>query len=205
MHNLHGALISFTFRDIQPVALYSLLNKCEAVLSEKFMKSIILSAILSLALATGAFATTQDFSGTGIDGQPCSIKINRDGKKIHSIELEGATETFELLSENGDDYGPTTEIDENGATKMLELLQANNQMFSYMTISKMLFRKGEVIHFNTNDVPQTNENSNSNWFNMIFAMDLHYDKEGNIKEVKAKSKMKTILVFTLASRLFTCR
>jgi len=169
------------------------------------MKSLIPSAILSLALATGVFATTQDFNGTGIDGQPCSVKINREGNQIQSIELEGATETFELLSENGSDYGSSTEIDENGASKMLELLQANNQMFAYMTVSSMLFRKGEVINFNSNNVPRTNENSSSGWFNMTFSMDLNYDKAGNIKEVKAKSKMKTALVFTLASQLFTCK
>jgi len=169
------------------------------------MKKLVPTTLLGLALATGAFATSQEFSGTGIDGQPCQVKVDRDGTTIKSIELTGATKTFEILSENGSEYGPSTEIDANGAVKMLDLLHDNPHMFSYMKVTKMFLQKGEVVNFNTNDVPRLNEDDNSGWFNMTFSMNLYYDKEGRIKEVKANSKMKTAAIFTLASQRFTCK
>ncbi|OFZ45734.1 MAG: hypothetical protein A2381_14895 [Bdellovibrionales bacterium RIFOXYB1_FULL_37_110] len=169
------------------------------------MKNIFTTTLLSLIFATCAFATTQEFNGTGMDNNPCTVKVIRNGEQIQSIELTGAAETFEILSENGDHYGPVTEIDNDGARKMLELFHNNNQMFSYMKVSTMIFEKGEVISFNLNDMPETDDNSDISWLNMKFSMNLYYDKKGNIKQVKAQSKMKTGIIFTLASQRFTCK
>lgn len=163
----------------------------------------ILSLGLLLSTTSNATEQVQILRGRGIDGQPCAVKIVRDGKFLKSVSLEGSAKIFEILSEKEGSVGPKTEIRPQGASEILSVIEDGNQdLYRYFTHSDNFFSNGEVFKLDTNDIPK-NAEEEIKGLKMVIQLGLNYDGD-ELVSVKAQNKAKAFLIATLASAQFTC-
>ncbi|WP_295905000.1 hypothetical protein [uncultured Bdellovibrio sp.] len=167
-----------------------------------------MSKMLGIALASLLFvshnAKAQEvltLNGTGLNGKACAVKVVKDGDTLKSVELQGASKIFEILSENGGSYGPDTRISDRGGDEILQVLQENPDLYAKMDKSEALFSDSVTYTFDTAKLPKASDELKG--IKMVIKIKLSFDN-GQLSEVKVGSKAKALWVATLASSLFEC-
>lgn len=170
------------------------------------MKSV-LSAVLVTAFASVAMAevTTLSLTGKGVDGNPCEVRIEKDGDSFKKIELKGATKVWEIISENKDGYGPDTHIASHGADDLTGML---SYMAPHLKAKKMGFvTLKDTYVVSTKDFPKKADapaEDDLGPISMTITVSLDIDKEdATLKSAKVTSKAKAYVV-PLANSEFTC-
>lgn len=163
------------------------------------MNKILLMVITCASLSSMAAEQTQVLAGAGIDGNPCSIQVTRDGNQLKNASIKGAAEVFEILAEKGSGYGPRREIRSHGGE---EIVPDAAEMYQYFRHSENLFSDGETFKLDTSDVPQSEESLGP--LKMQVSIELRYD-QGQLVSATVINKAKALLVATLASSKFTCQ
>lgn len=160
------------------------------------MKKSVFAAALFLSL--GASAATQTLQGTGIDGKPCSVQIERQETVLQSVKLDGASKVFEILSETGTGYGPQTRIAPRGASEIISPVDSILGKFKH---AENFFSNGETFSLDTSDLPRSEEELGG--IKMTIELELSYSGDELVR-VSATSRAKALLVATLASSKFIC-
>lgn len=164
----------------------------------------ILTLLFSFSLAASLYAQTeiQEFKGQSISNNECSLKIERDGDVLKSVELKGATKDFEIMSESG---FFRKSINEYGGSDLMNF--DSPDFYSLFKFEKSLFGHKEVFTFNSKDLKKKDDSDNNEdelkYFSMKFKMEISYNSHHEISRVEVKSKAKAVGI-PLASREFIC-
>lgn len=158
-------------------------------------------AVLMLGLSSQAFAQeTLTMQGTGLDGNDCEVRIVKDDDTLQSVELNGASQVFEILSETGSGYGTSNYLSPRGGQDVLKLLQGAPKLYSQMNKSEAIFSDTVTYSLDTSDI-QAEEQLKG--LKMIFGIELTY-ANGQLHQVRAATKAKALWVVPLASSSFEC-
>lgn len=160
-------------------------------------------AILTLSLSANAFAQQEvlTMQGTGLDGNDCEVRIVRDGDTLQSVELSGASQVFEILTENRSGYGPSNYLSPRGGQDVLKVLQGAPKLYSQMTKSEGIFSDSITYSLDTTDIKAE---ESLKGLKMLFGIKLSLTNDGRLYEVKAATKAKALWVVPLASSSFEC-
>lgn len=170
------------------------------------MKKAILAA--TLFLSTTTFAKTITIDGIGVDAKPCSaiVTINDETKQLTDVKLSGATKDFEIIAETSKGYGPQKSIHPRGADQILNMFQETPKLYEQFSYKWSFLRQAEVYTLTSKDMlADVPESENElKFINGVFEVALHYNDEGDINQVTAKSNFKTLKIVTLGSKKFSC-
>jgi hypothetical protein len=162
------------------------------------MKTVFLATLL---LSSMAFAETEtiSFEGTGLEGKPCKVTIEKEDKTFKKVEFSGPAKVWEIMSENGGSYGPATHIASQGGFDITEQL---SWVLDSMKAKGGLLTSGEVYEVSLKDAKKV-EKLPIPGMNMIITMKLTRDAEKNVTAVNAQTKMKIFLA-PVATGAFVC-
>lgn len=165
------------------------------------MKSFLGLVASLLVFSVSASAATLALQGKGIDGKACSVRLDLEDGKFTKLGVTGSTKMFEILSDTGKGYLPTSRIATYGGRDLTDLMQ---DMVTYFKPQKGLLARANTYVLDTNDIPQNGNQPELKMLKMRVVMTLGYDKTTQqLKSVSIVQKMKASLV-TLASSDFVC-
>lgn len=169
-------------------------------LKEILMKTLLLGSFLLLsnvALANETYV----LKGKGVDGKACSVRIVSDKHEIKSIDLNGATEQYEILAETESGYKPKRSISERGGSEIISFLQKNPSLYKELQTSSGVFTDSMSYKLDTSDLPRTSEDLGGIKAKVLIKLNFQNKK---LSKVHVNFKGKALFI-TLASSTFECQ
>jgi hypothetical protein len=176
-------------------------------------KLLTLATLVTFSSAIMANVETLKFTGQGLDGDNCSVKIIKSGNQLLDLQLNGAKKVFDSIDDELNQNGP--EILSSSAHLMHSFLdphspQRRNFILSQATIEKKFTSRGDLIEF---DFSIISDQEAATYDLMMYvynrtklSVDLNKDRKGNIVSVSARVKERSMnLPIRKTKDFFECK